>query len=58
MKQQIITEAKVLAKKVTSADDLKKYDHVKSVVSRTAINPSVNVELGDRSSETQALQPI
>ncbi|KIL16584.1 ABC transporter permease [Bacillus safensis] len=56
MKQQIITEIKVLGKEKgdVKIDDLKKYDHVKSVVSRTAINPSVNVELDNRSSETQA----
>ncbi|MFD4418733.1 ABC transporter permease, partial [Bacillus safensis] len=56
MKQQIITEIKVLGKEKgdVKIDDLKKYDHVKSVVSRTAINPSVNIELDNRSSETPA----
>lgn len=56
MKQQIITEIKVLGKEKgdVKIDDLKKYDHVKSVVSRTSIIPSVNVELDNRSSETQA----
>ncbi|MGA3854385.1 ABC transporter permease [Bacillus pumilus] len=56
MKQQIITEVKVLGKEKgdVKTDDLKKYDHVKSVVSRTALIPLVNVELDDRSGETQA----
>ncbi|AOZ89637.1 macrolide ABC transporter permease [Bacillus xiamenensis] len=56
MKQQIITEIKVLGKEKgdVKVDDLKTYDQVKSVVARTAINPSVNVELDDRSTETQA----
>ncbi|MFP5181030.1 ABC transporter permease [Bacillus altitudinis] len=57
MKQQIITEIKVLGKEKgdVKVDDLKKYDHAKSVVARTSIIPSVHVELDNRSSDTQAV---
>ncbi|OLP65871.1 ABC transporter permease YtrF precursor [Bacillus pumilus] len=53
MNQQIITEVKVLGKEKgkVKVDDLKKYDHVKSVVSRTFVIPSLPVELENRSSD-------
>ncbi|MFS0654496.1 ABC transporter permease [Bacillus sp. 179-C3.3 HS] len=55
MNQQIITEINVFGKEKgdIKVQDLKSYDHVKSVVSRTSITSLLEVDLDNRSSELQ-----